>query len=264
MALDEAVALLKLFSVDRPTLSLRELARGISVPDSTAHRLVRVLVDAGFVAQAGKGAPYQLGTSALLLGSVAERTCGLGSVRESLEMIRELTEESVNLGIRSHDDVVILLRVQSHHPLRYEQVPGTKPPMHASAMGKTLLAFEKGSEEHIDSLVREGLEIFTHKTIGEAEGLRAECEVTRRRGYGVDEEESIVGIRCVAVPILDSDSDCGCVGAIAIQSPTVRYSSEELASFVPVLRGVADNVSGTVAALVGRNVGLRLLDIERS
>jgi len=94
-------------------------------------------------------------------------------------------------------------------------------------VGKAILSFLP--EERINDIIRRlRFERFTHRTISTAEQLRTEIEKTRRRGYAVDDEEFEEGLRCIAVPVLDSQRLP--VAAVSVSGPSFRVTAQKLPS----------------------------------
>jgi IclR family transcriptional regulator, acetate operon repressor len=244
-AVDRALALLGAFSPTRGEFGISELSRELGLTPSTVHRIARALVERGFLAQDPATERYRLGPSAMVLGQVAQQHLGLLNVRDVLDELGRETGESVNLGVLDRDWVVVLLRVASRQPLRFDQSPGERLPVHATSMGKALLAFSADPEREIARLFQGGatsLPRYTDTTLTTSDELRAEVRAIRARGYSIDEEESIAGVRCIGVPVLGENGRAR--AAIAVQAPTVRMSDERLADLAPRVIAVAAEVAG--------------------
>src|SRR5918996_1108919 len=95
----------------------------------------------GLLMQDPRSERYQLGPVLVVLGRRAEEQLGYARALPALESLADATGESVNLGIRSGADVLVVLAVPSRQPLRFDQLAGSRVPIHTSAMGKCLLAF---------------------------------------------------------------------------------------------------------------------------
>jgi DNA-binding IclR family transcriptional regulator len=201
-----------------------EMAQHLGVSASTAHRLARTLLDAGLVAQDSRTERYLLGPALIPLGRAAEARSGFGLLLPDLEELAVATGESVNLGVRQGSSVLVVLRVASPQPLRFEQEPGSLVPMHASAMGKALLAFMPPA---VRPRARR-LAPFTPATITDPRALDAELASVRARGWAFNDEERNPGVRALAVPILDDRGDA--VAAVAVQGPTLRITDDRLES----------------------------------
>ncbi|MGH3342726.1 MAG: IclR family transcriptional regulator [Carbonactinosporaceae bacterium] len=218
-AIRRALAVLELFRDTRTDLGNTQIANALGLRPSTTHRIVRALVDEGYLTQNAENERYYLSRGAVLLGLAAQRSLGLSAALPVLERISASTSESVNLGVSDGTHALVVLRAESPLPLRFDQPPGTRVPLHASSMGKALLAFGGDVEEYVESLGG-GLPSYTPHTVTSVPALRKEIEVTRDRGYSLDDEESITGVRCVGAPIINAQGRAR--AAAAIQAPSVR------------------------------------------
>jgi DNA-binding IclR family transcriptional regulator len=198
-----------------------ELGEHLGVSPSTAHRLARTLVDVGFVDQDHRTERYHLGPALIPLGRAAEARSGFDALRPELEELAQVTGESVSLGVRQGSSVLIVLRVASPHPLRFDQEPGSRVPIHASAMGKALLAFAPLGTGRVRRL-----DAITDATITDPARLDAELAEVRSRGWALNDEERNRGVRAIGVPLLDGHGFA--IAAIAVQGPTLRITDERV------------------------------------
>lgn len=219
-AIDRALEVLSSF-VETPEQGITEIATRSSLSPSTVHRIARALVQSGYLEQSPETDRYHLGHAAHVLGQSARDAWGFDRALPILERIGSLTGESVNMGIADGTEVVVVLRVESVQPLRFDQPAGSRISMHCSSMGKALLAF---SAEPIPLL---NFNAITPTTITSADHFERELEATRVRGFSIDDQEGIEGVRCVGAPILNAEGIA--VAAIAIQAPTIRMTDDRLA-----------------------------------
>jgi IclR family transcriptional regulator, acetate operon repressor len=241
-AVERALAVLHCVEAGDEGVGVTELAQRTGLTVSTTHRLARTLTEAGLLLQDPRTERYQLGPSLVVLGRKAERRLGYQQALPLLEELATTTGESINLGIRAGNDVHVVLDVPSRHPLRFNQEPGSRVPMHVSAMGKCLLAFADDIDEQLDRLGP--LTQVTDRTITDRSRLRAELEEVRKRGWALNDEERNPGVRAVAGPV--SFPGGGVAGAIAIQGPTVRLTDDRL----PELAGLLDKTAHQIAPLL--------------
>lgn len=237
-AIERAIAILTCFD-GSSDLGVSELAEQVGITVSTAHRIVRALVAGGLLDQDPDTERYHLGLTTAVLGQLALDRLGLSRAAPAVEALAADTGEAVNLGVRVADDVLVVLHVPSTHPLRFEQRTGTRVPLHASAMGKALLAFG----EQPPALDGYDYHRYTSSSITSAGRLSAALEGVRERGYAVNDEERNVGVRAVAVPVLDGRRRA--VAAIAIQGPTVRLDDRRIPKLAKSLRATARQVGIT-------------------
>ncbi|MGH3499718.1 MAG: IclR family transcriptional regulator [Nocardioidaceae bacterium] len=217
------------FRDTKTDLGIAQIADAVGLQPSTTHRIVRALVNEDYLAQDDRTQRYYLSRGAVLLGAAAHRTLGLSAARPVLERIGAHTSESVNLGVPDGTHALVVLRVESPLPLRFDQPPGTRVPLHASSMGKSLLAFGGDLDTYLDA-VGGYLPRYTPKTITAIAQLRGETTRVRDRGYSTDYQESITGVHCVGAPILTPEGSAR--AALAIQAPAVRLSRHRIDDLV--------------------------------
>lgn len=180
-------------------LSASEIARRLGLPTSTAHRLARTLLAAGFLELDEATLRYRLGPGILELGLQAYNDHGLPRVLPELVHLARVTRATADLAIRSGDHVVIVARGGGGG--RPDYVTGRRRPLHSTSLGKILLAWDRPSPSDIADLGP--LRPLTDRTIVDPSRFAAELAAVRKAGYAVNDGESAVGVRTVSVPILD-------------------------------------------------------------
>jgi len=220
---------------------LNELALRVGIPPSTAHRLLMTLQNQGFADYNVQTQEWAIGLEAFRVGSTyLNRTNLVECSRQSLRELMEDSGETANLGIADQGDVVFLSQVESHNPIRAFFHPGARGHMHASGIGKALLANMSRSEiERI--LHKKGLPEFTTKTITSPKDLFDRLDEIRGRGWSLDDEERYLGMRCIAAPIYNSYGET--VAGISVSGPTVRFSDRALAETGARVKKAAENIT---------------------
>ncbi|MPY77306.1 MAG: helix-turn-helix domain-containing protein [Actinophytocola sp.] len=220
-----------------------EMANRLGLNLSTTHRIARGLVAEGYLSQGEGRERYRLGPQSLLLGQAAQRVLGMDAARPVLERLAERTEESVNLGLLDGHHAVVVQRIESTQPLRFSMEVGSRVELHATSMGKALLA---RNEELAGFLAdhEESLAPLTAKTHATVTSLRADLAEITERGWSIDDEESVEGVRCVGAPILDAEGQAR--AAVAVQAPAVRMPEQRLAQLGPVLVATATELARLV------------------
>jgi IclR family acetate operon transcriptional repressor len=243
-AVERALAVLRVLEDGPPTMSLTDLARRTKLSPSTTHRLLRALCDAGLLRQNTDNDHYGLGARLVVLGERAAAGLGLAAARQVLDRLARMSGESVNLGLRDGDEVLVLMCIASTQRLRFDQEAGSRIPVHASAMGKVLLAFDPRPDDVLRSLPR--LARLTGSTITSRTALRDELDDVHGRGWAVNDQERDPGVRTVAAPVLDRDGSAR--AAIAVQGPAVRITDDRIAELVPLVRAAADEIAGQASS----------------
>ena len=240
-SIERAFDLLEMLADAGGALGLSELSTISGLPLPTVHRLMRTLVNRGYVRQEASRR-YTLGARLIRLGETSSRMLGT-SLRPYLAELVRSTGETANLAMLDGDEVVYIAQVPSSHQMRMFTEPGRRVRPHCTAVGKALLAQLPPGEARA-LLERSGMPRFTPTTITDPDLLLAHLEVIRKQGYSVDEGEQEVGVRCFAVAVPDAPAAL----AISTSGPQARMTDEAAARIVPALTRAAAEISESIAA----------------
>jgi DNA-binding IclR family transcriptional regulator len=242
---ERAIAILNLFRDTPASLGITSIARQAGLNLTTAHRLVRTLVHEHFMEQDPTNEQYRLGPALAVLGRRAIEGSGIDRARPMTDRLSAATGESVSVGVRGSGGVLVILQSSSRHALRFEHPAGGAIDVHASAMGKVLLAFgETPPGTAIDELGR--LARFTASTITTRAALVTQLERVRADGFATNRQERYDGVCGVAAPALDPMGVARF--AIGIQGPSVRLTDERLLELGPLLVRAGREVAEVVLA----------------
>jgi IclR family acetate operon transcriptional repressor len=158
--------------------------------------------------------------------------------RPFLERLGKATGETINLGVASGHSVDQIAQVDCAYLIGGTNWVGRPVPLHASGLGKVLLAYSAAK------LPPGELERCTEKTITSEAALRAELAAVRARGYAVTDEELEAGLIAFAAPVFRYDGTV--VAAMSVSAPTSRMSRDVAAN---AARRCADEAAGLSAAL---------------
>ena len=242
-SVSRALRILLLFAADAPGgLTLSDLARSLGIPVSTVYRLVAELEHAGFLQRHPVAGSYILGPAVVRLGRLALNQVGLGdAVRAVMAELQAEIREGVTMAIRYGFQAMYIHQVESSHVLRADLKVGSLVPLHCTAVGKVLLA--ACAPEEVAEVVRQvGLARYTPNTITTLADLKLELARTRTRGYSIDDEEFLPGVRCMGVPIWGAEGEV--VAAMAATGPAQRMTDEALEQIRPRLLAAAERISG--------------------
>ncbi len=235
-ALDRGLQLMRLLAQDG-NATLTDLALSAGMPASSAHRLLTTLQTHGFVEFDEAEQEWMIGVEAFRIGSsFVRRTNLLEAGRNAMRTLVEETGETANMAIADGGDVVFISQVECHNPIRAFFRPGTRGHMHASGIGKALLA--ELSQDEVERILQDkGLPSFTATTITTPGELFADLERIRSRGWSLDDEERYSGMRCVAAPVFNAYGEA--VAGISVSGPSVRFSDDAVAELGPKVRRAA-------------------------
>ena len=217
------------FLTPQAAAQLTEIARAVGLNVSTAHRLVRALCHGGFMEQEAESERYRLGFAIAVLGQRALEQSGYHLAQPILARLATTTGESASLGIRRGDEVLVLERAASVQPLRFDHPTGAEIHLHASAMGKVLLAFAPGSPKETVAALHP-MERYTGHTITSRAALVQELTTIREQGFATNREERYEGVCGVAAPVTAGPviAELGVAhAAVGIQGPSLRQAMAE-------------------------------------
>ncbi|SCK54023.1 IclR family transcriptional regulator [Streptomyces sp. WMMB 322] len=229
-SLERAAAVLRLLAGGERRLGLSDVASSMDLPKGTAHGLLRTLQQEGFVEQDEATGKYQLGAELLRLGTSYLDVHELRS--RALVWADDLARssgESVYLGVLHQQGVLIVHHVFRPDNSRQVLEVGAMQPLHSTALGKVLSAFDPvAHSEAVDGERRR----FTERTVTSLEEFEGVLEVTRARGWAADVEETWEGLASIAAPILDRRRMP--VGAVGVTGAVERVCEDVTAAAVGV------------------------------
>lgn len=211
-----------------------KLAKDLSIPPSTLHRTLATLEEVGWVkhSRGSKDGTYSIGDELILTSLSVTRRSGLSEIsRPYLKKLTEKTGESSNLVVLGSNkkEVIYVEQVEGDSLVRGLSLIGSRAPVHATGVGKVLLAGMDWSEVK-NNLEEPDLVSLTENTITDFSKLKSELEEVSESGYAVDKEECERGAACIAVPVRDGCDNV--VAAMSVSGPVARILSEELPELV--------------------------------
>jgi IclR family acetate operon transcriptional repressor len=196
-ALTRALDILDSFVANKQPVSLATLHHSLGLPKSTIVRLAGVLQQHHYLRKREDG--YELGPRLLELGWLYLQSHGVFDfVNPVLQRLRDEARETVCFATLVGSDVVHVDVVPSPNPVHFRTDVGSRTHAHSSALGKAILAMLEDSE--VREIVGVGPYLrLTGNTLVTWDALEAELATTRTRGYALDDEESVTGLRCIGV-----------------------------------------------------------------
>lgn len=237
--LGKTMQVLLAFTVEESYLSFTDLRTRTGLSKATLHRLLGDLVAARLLEKTSDG--YRLSRLVFELGMRASVERSLLEVATPfLEDLYERTHETVHLGVREGHEVVYVAKVGGHRQADAPSRVGGRMPMHATAIGKALLAWSPASVQEEVLAVR--LQRRSPRTVVNRAVMRRQLDDVVERGYAFEYEESAVGITCVAAPVLGTDDLA--VAGISVTGPVGRFQPARHATAV---HAAAAGVAATLA-----------------
>ncbi|KAA8884363.1 IclR family transcriptional regulator [Nocardia colli] len=235
-SIERAFGLLETMADEGGMMGLSQLATASGLPLPTIHRLVRTLVDLGYLRQE-PSRQYVLGPKLIKLGESSAHMLGLRARPHLARLVDELGE-SANMAMLDGDQIVYVAQVPSRHSMRMFTEVGRRVLPHCTAVGKALLA-GMPAERTRDLLQRNGMPRYTEHTITDPEEFTRQLETAARNGYAIDDGEQELGVRCVAVAVPQAPAHL----AISISGPVGRMSEQLVDRAVPLLTEVSRALS---------------------
>ncbi len=205
-------------------LGVTELGERLGYDKSTTFRLLTTLKDRGFVVQNAKTHKYSNAIKLLMLGNGVLRHRNYShNIRIELKKLAETTRETVNLVIAEGIEVIYIDRYETEDILKLASAIGQRRPMYCTSVGKAIMAYYDPG--YVESLCTHfPFEAYTEFTCTNKKALLKELELIRKRGYSIDNQEHLLGIRCVAVPILSRHNEP--LAAVSISMPQFRADAD--------------------------------------
>lgn len=239
-SLDRAMAVFEhLSSTSGATLS--ELASDTGQSPATVYRILVTLEGRGLVEFDAAAQLWQIGAHAFVVGArYLRRTTLVDRARPVLRRLMEETGETANLGVARGANVLFVSQVETNASIRAFFPPGSLSPMHASGIGKVLLALLPDARRTA-LLAQMTLEKFTDRTLVDQAALLADLQATRARGFSVDDEEKNEGMRCIAAPVFDLHGEV--VAGLSVSGPASRITHGDIDRLAQSVRTGARDLS---------------------
>lgn len=233
---DRVLTVLDLLAARGPS-TFSEIVAALGLPNSSAHNLLQTMVRRDYLEFDQDARTYGLG---LRLWQVAQAYGGNRDVvtiaRPLMQQVVDVTGETVQLARLDGVENVYLAIAESPHPMKLVSAVGERLYAHATGLGKALLAAL--TDDEVRSLLTGvPLRAFTPYTITDVDTMITALHEIRARGYATDDEEYVIGCRCVAMTIRDDTGEV--VAAMSVSIPTPRHTP-----------AIADRARVTLAAAV--------------
>lgn len=248
-SLDRALSILERLA-EADGMTLTDLAQSVGLAPSTTHRLLTTLQQRRFADFDEEYGVWVIGVGAFNVGNAFLRNRRIVSLgRPVMRRLMEDVGETVNLAVEDQNELVYVTQFESHAPMRAFFRPGRRAPMHASAVGKAMLA-EMDDATVTELLHRKGMPRFTDKTLIDPAALRAELVRVRERGWAVDDEEHTVGMRCVAATIHNEHAEV--IAGVSLSGPSVRVTETRLGELGARVVKAANEITEQIGGIVPR------------
>lgn len=201
-SVSNALRILNSFTAECPEKRLSDLAAELNLGKSTVSRLLTTLAAEGYVRKDPETRKYSLGLRILSIASAL--ASNLQIVREARPILQQLvqeTDESAQLAELDGDRLIYVDQVKCRNPIRIYAHVGRINPIHATSLGRLLLAYE--NEKRQQEILQGDLKSYTEHTIIDPIIIAAGFESIRQQGYAILTDEFIEGLISISAPIWD-------------------------------------------------------------
>ena len=243
---ESVAAVLKVFAImqslsERDETGISELSVRLAMPKATVYRFLQTMKTLGYVRQEVDSERYGLSMKMFELGAKALQYPDLIEIaKPHMQQLSDATGETVHLGMLIDSEIIYVHKVDSRHMLGMYSRVGRRAPLHCTAIGKVLLAWENPARR---TAILKGCDFkrFREKTITTLEDFNVELERTLAQGFGQDREEFDDHIRCAAIPLFDRMNQV--VAGLSVSFPTFRYDTAREPELVAMLREASRDIS---------------------
>lgn len=238
--LERALLILEYLSKRQGAVGVAEIAVGLNLNKSTAHRLLNIMKDNGFIHQEVSTDRYELGLKVIEIGMSGLLNSNLlDAAAPYLRHLSNVTGETSFLAIVDNGEIVYLYKVEGTQSVITNAQLGTRKPIHSTALGKAILSNYSLAE--VDKILCDkGMQKFTEKTITDRQTYLAELSKVRDIGYAVDDEEAEGGLTCFAHPVFNYTGSV--MAAVSIAGPTERMNQNKEQNVLH-LKEAVENIS---------------------
>lgn len=249
--LKKAIDVLKLIVKENRPLSVTEVARSLSISKSTTFGILKSLEEEGFLFKDFSTKKYTAGNTLFELSRKILRTTDVAmTARPYLEQLLKRVDETIFLGVREEDTVKVLDVLEPKKEFKISSPIGTRFSLLGGVMGKIFLsALENEEVRHL--LSQKGLRQYTENSIVSVDVFLHEIEKIRARGYAVDLEEYLKGMRAIGSLIYSGYYP---VAAVWVVGFTSSMSDEKLPDMINNLKNTAEQISTRLSPFLSNKI----------
>lgn len=237
-SLGKAFHVMEVLASSEGALSLMEIVQELGFHKPTVHRILRELVELGYVSRVEKGV-YQITPKLrrLALGGIDDRLTEIAD--PFLRALHDETAETANLGVLRGTKIRYLRVLESKHPLRRIVEPNSTDPFYSTSLGRAITL--QMSDATWDALIdRTKLIARTTETVVDINQLRKIHRRVKQDGYAVEQDQNDVGVTCIGAPIYEDEN---VIAAISLSVPSARVDQKTLQRLIKTVVQTAQRIS---------------------
>lgn len=240
-AIQKAIAILEAVGSDLRPLAIPDIAAELDLPRQTVHRVVRQLEEIDLLVRDPSRERYTIGPRFRRLAISAISTWQQTGVTHAiLQRLVDEVGETCNIGMLDGNEVIYVDRCECDWPLRVQLKAGSHVPVHCTAIGKLLLAYQDG-ETRRRVISTAGLARYTKNTITDPKALDSALDEICSQGYSINDQEDAVGLIALAVPVFDPQAEV--IAGLAVHAPEARLSIADAKKLLPRFQAAAAEIS---------------------
>lgn len=253
-SLCRALSILNVIAEDEHGMTMTDISQRAGLPLSTTHRLLTTLQHERYVHYQNDLSLWKMGVQAFIIGNAFVRSRDIiETSRPFMAALMEASGETTNLAVADHGECIYLAQVECRQMMRVQAKPGSRVPIHSSAVGKALLAGMPIEKARKFIKMRE-FEKVTDKTVIDQKTLCIEIDEVRESGFGRDDEEHSIGLRCVASAIFDEHGEP--IAAVSLSGPMARVSDERFPVLGAMVKETAAEITAAMGGVVPKNLNI--------
>lgn len=233
-SLQKALEVLNCF-IDKQPLGVTEISEQLGLYKSNVHNILVTFKSMGYLEQELESGKYRLGTAIFSLSRALKENMTVSNiVLPFLQRIAEEVNEVVYLSIPKDNELIYLDVV---YPIRQfyltgGPVTGERADLYCTGAGKAILA--RYPDEEVERILSSELKAYTEYTVTDKSVLWQEIRLIRKKGYAIDNMETILGVKCIGVAIQNHAGEVEC--GISVSAPSLRMGEEKIIEFAAILK----------------------------
>lgn len=232
-SLKKALDVLNCFA-EKPVWGVTEISDKLGLYKSNVHDILTTLKAMGYLERDEISDRYKLGMQVFALSRAMGDSFSIIKIAQPyMQELANITNERVYLAVPHEGEVVYLEATYPAESINLmRSILGERAEMHCTGIGKAMLA--NLSADNQEEYLKRTLTTYTDSTITDKEKLRKELEVTRQRGYAIDDMEHEFGVKCVALPIFDKSHKL--YAAMSVSGLAMHFTDEKIREWAILMK----------------------------
>ncbi|GAA4714207.1 IclR family transcriptional regulator [Brevibacillus fulvus] len=238
-SIDRAIDVLQAFTIEKPVLTVDEIAKMTKIPHSTVYRILCTLERRRLVQFEEKLTAYKPGLGLMQFSSLISSTFDIRQVAEELLLeLHAKTNQTVLMAVEDGDEIIYIYNKETYEGLKFSSVQGQRRPFIYGVLGPVLLAFF--SESRIEHILKIPVSRHTPYRVTDKEVIRQRLQQIKQDRIYVESNETNIGVTGIGAPVFGSNGEI--IAAIGLIGPAV-YMDNQLDNLKALVAETADKIS---------------------